>query len=444
MKSGLFLIGLTIAAATTPAAYAYEANDENTEKITNILLHAPIEATQSSFTMGTAIGVNAGTMLTSTTGSTNAFEAPEGMEGALAELNIGYSLALPYQIYGALEAFIDGRSDTSELETGSAATSYTFRQKSIYGFSLAAGWLFNRGDMLYAKTALIAQNLEREGSESADTGVNFQRSYRDSGMSYAVGFMMPNGQNSYLRYELVRTPSYGVFSNQLGNSQFNYQPSSYSFKLGVEYYFDPFSTKSNAFEPLEVNGIYGNIDISQESLMLDYQDKIDIAGGANTRTEKYIIPSNNMMQGYGVGYSSSFSSRNLYAGIEYHYRQHLSSRNKQNHLHNAKQDTSYQAYETTTYSLIAGFRPHMADLLFVRAGTAAMKLNELDGSNLHTIKNTIECEGLQFGMGFETSLTHYFSGRGEYSYTVYDDKKAKDLTVSPTSHLFSLGLVLRL
>ena len=195
-------------------------------------------------------------------------------------------------------------------------------------------------------------------------------------MEYSVGFMMPNGQSSYLRYELVQ-PSHGEFSNTFNESRFNYKPTSYSFKLGLEYYFNPFSTKTNDYDTLRVNGPYASIEVSQEMLMLDHQDKIDIADGKKTRVEDYIIPSSNQMTGFGAGYSTSFASHHLYAGIEYDKNKHLSSKKTENRLKDIRQDRSFEVNDVTNYSALLGFRPHRSDLLFLRGGTTNTKIRHI-------------------------------------------------------------------
>ena len=56
---------------------------------------------------------------------------PEGMHGGLAEVNIGYAIAMPYQIYGSLELFIDGRNNSAELDTGVPETSHALDKALI-------------------------------------------------------------------------------------------------------------------------------------------------------------------------------------------------------------------------------------------------------------------------------------------------------------------------
>ncbi len=430
--------------ATLIPAAVYASNTVNAENISDILSRAPLEQTSSSFGLGLSVGLDAGSMHTEITTGSKSFDSPEGLSGSIAEVNAAYAISLPLQLYTSLEFAFDGRSSLAKLKTSSANTSYAYRLTSTYNGSLAGGWLFNRGDILYLKAGILKSKIKRTGSSSQTSGSNFDRSYRDIGQHFALGFMMPTDQYSYLRYELTHTPSFGEFSNELGNSSFKYNGSSIGFKLGYNFFFSPFYAKPTDYQPLNINGPYASLGLKYQSAQIDFQNKVSFAEGTQTRVEQFVRPASSTQYNYKFGYSNGFNSQNIYLSFEYQQDQLLSYNKKDNHFKSEQEDFYYRPYQAKSYSLVFGYRPHPSDLIFVKAGSTALEIHRLDASNFRNIINKTQNKGTLFGFGIETSLNSYLSWLGEYNYSLYEDKKIKNNTISPTNHTIATGLVIRL
>lgn len=425
----------------TPA-YAYT-------QMTDILARAPLEKTETSLGFGLATGLDAGSVHTTISSSDNTYDVPEALIGGVAEVNASYAISLPMQLYTAIEFAFDGRSTSANLDTGSTDTSHSFKVKSTYNGTISGGWLFNRGDILYFKAGLLRSKIERQGAASLTTGANFDRSYRDTGKTMALGFMMPTDQNTYFRYELTRTPSLGEFSNQLSdqqgnNSVFNYKGSSLGFKVGYNFFFNHFLDNPKSYNSLQVNGPYAMLGLQYQNAQLDFQNKIPFAEGRQTRVEKFVRPASSSQYSYHLGYSTGFNSQNLYLAVDYQ-SDHLLGYNKLgNHFNTEQENFYYRPYRAKTYSVAFGYRPHPSDLLFARVGSTELEIHRLGADNLQNITNKTLNKGTLLGLGFETSLNNFLSWIGEYDFSMYKDSKTRNNTVSPSNHVVALGLAVRL
>lgn len=428
------------------AAFAYEddsnASASSDDSITGYLISTPVERALGSFTTGIALGVSTGAVRTTITRSGVNYIMPEGLIGALGEFSLGYMVSLPYQLYTGLEAFIDARSSVAEFESpASPSISYAFRTKSVGGINAAAGWIFARGDILYAKAGLNKSKWKRTGYENADVGQNLSKAFRDVNSQVGVGYQMPNSDSTYLRFEYTMTPKYGAMTNNIGTTLFAYQPVSSEFKVGLQYYFTPFPVKTNDFTSLRVSGIYGVLSITHNSYMLDHTVRSQPVTGTSQLASTWIQPSFNNTGGYGLGYSNSLASRNLYAGFEISRDENMSQKKSFNVTDTQGQDYRYEQEHSDQYSAIIGYRPHPSDLLFTRFGVTNTKLKKVNSNTPSLILNHMNLEGAHIGLGFETSLLSLFSLRGMYTYTTYGNAIAQ--TVTPTNYAFSMGVVLR-
>ena len=298
MKIPFLACQIIAACLFSSSVFAEDRANDRENSITDYLISAPIGETSASITMGAAIGSSTGSVHTYISDSDTAFENSYGLSGALGEVNVGYALSLPHQLYGAIGAFIDTRSNSAELETGITTTSYNYRQKSVFGLTMSAGWVFARGDILYGKIGHSESNFERTGSQSTSSGANFHRVYRDAGMQQGIGFLMAASPCNYWRVEYVTTPSFSDFSNTYEGSTFKYMTTNSEFKVGWEYYLSPFrSHNSHDFSPLQIDGMYFGLLLSQDNLMLDHKYQIDLTTSDSILVEKYIRPSLNIMGG---------------------------------------------------------------------------------------------------------------------------------------------------
>ncbi len=413
---------------------ALAEDDDSANPITDYLIAAPVAQTDTSVTMGLALGFSAGSIHTNVSGSDSVHQRSDGLSGVLGEANIGYALAMPYNMYGALGLFIDNRSNIAELETGNSSTSYTFRQKSVYGLTLSGGWHFDRGDILYGTVGHTESNFERSGMESANTGANFHRVYRDSGLQYGLGFLMAADTNSFWRYEFVTTPQFSEYTNTYNDSTFKYKTTNSEFKVGWQYYISGLPLRSKQFTPLALDGVYLNLLLSEDNLMLDHKYEIDVTTGASMLVEKFTRPSLNLMGGFGIGFGSTLSTSNFYAGVEYSYRSHISQDKVHNRIHNAQENFLYRLHQVKVSSLIFGYRPHPSDMFFGRLGYTSNVLQQVDATPSSNVNLALNGRGTLMGFGFETSLVSMLSVMGEYD-TAWRSKSG-NLVISPTSHIF--------
>ncbi|MDF2941057.1 MAG: hypothetical protein K0R66_1699 [Gammaproteobacteria bacterium] len=344
-----------------------------------------------------------------------------GIDGPIAGVNAIYGHSFANQFYLGAEAYFNYENSWQDY-TNSDITSFNTETKigNNFGFDILPGYHLDPNSLLYAKLGINYAELSIDNSNNPHSPTPYN--VTSPGVDLGLGFRHSLTQNLSLALEYDWIYYYNAISHYTYGFSSSNLFSQNMFMLSLDYQLDQIGQNTSSRPSLQLTGPYAGVNFGVKSQRLDVNNNIQSTDWSSDGIAE------RLKLGYNYQVNSWFD-----IGTEAftEFSQGLGAQLLGTTIN--KEGTGYGL------SILPGYIMDPSDLLFTRIG-----LMRTDFEGLPHMSPTYNDSalGYQFGVGFETALTHALSLVIEYDYTVY-----QTITVpnSPNSfsyfdNLFSLGL----